>query len=412
MIQGFKAVTLGSFRLGISGLALIGLVLMSAGLSGAPGFTGAQEKTPAGASPSSPQTPSPRSSVTPDPLLKLKSELVVLPVSVTDPWGRFVPGMKREQFEVYEENIPQDIRFFSTDDAPISIGVILDVSGSMKSKIARAREAVRRFTEWSNPQDEFFAIAFNNRVNLMADYTDGEVLSSYLLFLEAKGRTALYDAIYEGVSKLKQARFGKRVLLVVSDGQDNSSRYSYGSLSRLMKESDVQIYTIGTPDPTAYDDYFERLGISILQQISKLTGGRQFTVTEASILEPVCITIARELRQQYIIGYMSSNTTRDGQWRKVNVRVQGEMKFKLTDRSLRKLGSDGVPDDVVSKLEPLKNRTVKALQEEGFLEYLKTTVGEDILEYRQPILEHVQKEKSEKLNIHTKRGYYGPRAQP
>jgi len=257
-----------------------------------------------------------------DEFLKLKSELVVLSISVTDSIGRLAPGLKQEEFQIQEDDVPQSIRFFSTEDIPITVGIILDISGSMRSKVMRAREAVRQFVQWSNPQDEFFAIAFNRNVVLLADFTDGEVLLSYIPFLQAKGRTAMYDAVYEGVLKLKQAHYGKRVLLVISDGQDNSSRHGFRALKRLMQESDVQIYTIGTPDPTQYDDYFERMGISILQQISKLAGGRHFTVMGASALEPVCASIARELRQQYTIGYMSSNTSRDGKWRELKVRVQ------------------------------------------------------------------------------------------
>lgn len=266
--------------------------------------------------------------------IRLKSELVLLSISVTDQLGRFVTGLRPDHFTVYEDDVPQQVKFFSTDDIPISVGLILDVSGSMKSKIARLREAVRRFIEWSNPQDEFFAIAFNKQVMLLADFTDGEVLLTYLPFLRAQGRTALFDAVYEGVLKLRHARHGKRVLLVISDGQDNSSRYSYGALSRALKESDVQIYTIGTPDPTLYNTYFEQQGIAILQQLSKLTGGRHFTVMGASLLEAVCATIARELRQQYNIGYISTNTSRDGKWRRIKIEVarEGSKKFKVHAR--------------------------------------------------------------------------------
>jgi len=266
--------------------------------------------------------------------IRLKSELVLLSISVTDQLGRFVTGLRSDHFTVYEDDVPQQVKFFSTDDIPISVGLILDISGSMKSKIARLREAVRRFIEWSNPQDEFFAIAFNKQVMLLADFTDGEVLLTYLPFLRAQGRTALFDAVYEGVLKLRHARHGKRVLLIISDGQDNSSRYSYGALSRLLKESDVQIYTIGTPDPTLYNTYFEQQGIAILQQLSKLTGGRHFTVMGASLLEAVCATIARELRQQYNIGYISSNTSRDGKWRRIKIEVarEGGKKFKVHAR--------------------------------------------------------------------------------
>jgi Ca-activated chloride channel family protein len=350
---------------------------------------------------------------TQDLFLKLKSELVVLPISVTDSWGRFIPGLKREQFDVYEQEVPQSIRFFSTEDTPISVGVILDISGSMKHKIARALEAVRRFVEFSNPQDEFFAITFNNRVSHLADFCDGEMLINYFLFLETKGRTAVYDAVYEGVVKLQKARYGKRVLLLVSDGQDNASRYGPRSVSQLLKESDVQIYSIGIPDPTRYDDYFERQGLAILQQLSRPTGGRHFTVSSASGLEPVCIYIARELRQQYTLGYLSSNPARDGQWRRVKVNARPEMNFKLTNRSLQNLKEARVPPEVLEKLGDLKDVKIKALGEEEYFSFLKTKVGGSLSDEIKPaILGNVNREDSGKLRVFTKRGYYAPRTQP
>jgi Ca-activated chloride channel family protein len=382
-------------------------------LVGAPMSSTAQDSPRAATAEPGPQPDSSSSLSLQDPFLKLKSELVVLPISVTDSLGRFVPGLRRDQFEIYEQDVPQTARFFSTEDVPISVGIILDVSGSMKSKIPRAREAFRRFIEFSNPQDEFFAITFNHRVTHLADFSDGEVLLSYLPFLQAKGRTALYDAVYEGVLKLKQGRYGKRVLLVISDGQDNSSRYGFRSLSRLMKESDVQIYTVGTPDPTQYNDYFERQGIGILQHISKLSGGRQFTVYSAATLEPVCIYIARELRQQYTIGYTSSNSTPDGKWRKVKVRATRDARFKITKGSLEKLKAEGVPDDVLRKLASLKERKMKVVGEEPFLEVVRTTVGnEPVAQLQSLILKHAEREEGEKLRVHTKSGYYAPPAQP
>lgn len=362
---------------------------------------------------SSSQTASSPSPPEQDPYLKLKSELVVLPLSVTDPLGRFVPGLRVDQFEVYEQEVPQKVRFFSTEDVPISVGIILDVSGSMRSKIARAREAFRRFIEFSNPQDEFFAIKFNHKVTPVADFSDGEVLLSYLPFLEAKGRTALYDAIYEGVLKLKKGRYGKRVLLVISDGQDNSSRHGFRALSQLMKESDVQIYTIATPDVIMYYDYFEQEGVSILQQISKLTGGREFTVIGASLLESVCTYIARELRQQYTIGYLSTNSIRDGKWRKIKVRAQMDSSFKITKESLEKLKTDGIPDGILEKLERLRHRKVRALGEELFVNLLKTTIGdEQAIKFKPLILKYAEREKGGKLKVITKSGYFAPLGQP
>jgi Ca-activated chloride channel family protein len=389
------------------------LLLMGPTFRSAPGLASGQEESKAPGSKVVYHNVPPPSPQSQDLFLKLKSELVVLPISVTDSIGRFIPDLRREQFQVYEEDVPQSIRFFSTEDIPISIGIILDTSGSMKSKMARALEAVRRFIEWSNQQDEFFAITFNHRVTQLADFCDGEVLINYLPFLQAKGRTALYDAVYQGVAKLKGGRYGKRVLLVVSDGQDNSSRYGFRSLSRLMKESDVQIYTIGTPDPTRYDDYFERQGIAILQQISRQTGGRHFTVLGASALESVCIYIARELRQQYTIGYMSSNQAHDGEWRKIKVSARNKANFKLTKQTLENLKSEGVPVVLLNKLEMLKDRKIKAVGEEEYFSVLKAQLPEEeAAKFKVPILKHVKKEEGEKLRVYTKRGYYAPVGQP
>ena len=400
--------SIGPFTLTFGWWLIPGLLLIGALTSPT-----AEDSTRAATAEPWPQTTSSSPLSFQDPFLKLKSELVVLPISVTDSIGRFVPGLRRDQFEIYEQDVPQSARFFSTEDVPLSVGIILDVSGSMKSKIPRAREAFRRFIEFSNPQDEFFAITFNRRVTHLADFSDGEVLLSYLPFLEAKGRTALYDAVYEGVLKLKQGRYGKRVLLVISDGQDNSSRYGFRSLSRLMKESDVQIYTVGTPDPTQYNDYFERQGIAILQQISKLTGGRQFTVFSAATIEPVCIYIARELRQQYTIGYTSSNSTPDGKWRKVKVRARRDARLRITKESLEKLKAEGIPDDVLRKLASLKARKTKVVGEEPFLDVVKTTIGhEPAAQFQSLILKHAEREEGEKLRVHTKSGYYAPPTQP
>jgi len=269
------------------------------------------------------QTPGPTPAASPDQQIRLKTELVTLTVSVTDHMGKFITGLDRDKFEIYEDKVKQSVSFFASEDAPLSVGIILDVSGSMRNKIARAREAVRRFVEKSNPEDEFFAIAFNNRPELLAEYADGETLISYMPFMRAKGRTAMFDATYWGIEKVRQGRYKRRALLVISDGQDNSSRYTYGELRKLLKEAGIQVYTIGLPDPTGYHDMFEEAGLSILRQISSLTGGRSFTVMSASFLESLCGQIATELRQQYSIGYVSTNAARDGQWRKIKVEVNG-----------------------------------------------------------------------------------------
>ncbi|MBV8053572.1 MAG: VWA domain-containing protein, partial [Acidobacteriaceae bacterium] len=158
--------------------------------------------------------------------VKVDVNLVLVPVTITDPMNRLVTGLDKENFTVYENKEPQEVRTFSSEDAPVSIGVIFDMSGSMSSKIERAREAVIEFFKTANPQDEFFLIAFADKPEEVSDFTSSvEDIQSKLVYTVPKGRTALLDAIYLGVSKMHQAKFQKKALLIISDGGDNHSRY-------------------------------------------------------------------------------------------------------------------------------------------------------------------------------------------
>src|SRR5262249_17511737 len=176
--------------------------------------------------------------------LKFNTELVSLPGTVTDSYNRLVTGLDKRHFEIFEDKVKQDISFFSDDDAPVSLGIIFDVSGSMKSKIDRSKEALKAFILTSHNDDDFFLVSFNQRANLVAEFTDGDTLTNKLTLVEPKGQTALYDAAYLGIEKVKQGRHNRHAMLLISDGQDNSSRYTYGELRKLLKEAGVQIYCI------------------------------------------------------------------------------------------------------------------------------------------------------------------------
>src|ERR1044071_4406972 len=177
-----------------------------------------------------------------DGVLQIGTNLVSMTVSVTDPYGRFVTGLSKEHFEIFDEKVKQQIDLFTDEDSPVSIGVIYDVSGSMKERIARSVRAVKRFIETSHDDDDFFLIGFNDRAKLVHDFTtSGDQLVSHLMFVQPKGSTALYDAAYLAVEKVKQGRHTKKALLIISDGQDNHSRYTYKELRNLVKEADVQI---------------------------------------------------------------------------------------------------------------------------------------------------------------------------
>jgi len=183
----------------------------------------------------------PKSEGRSDERIRLDTDVVTLTVTVTDPYNRLVTGLDRQHFEVFEDKVKQSIEFFSDDDVPVSLGIVFDVSGSMKGKMDRARESLRAFIETSHREDDFFLVGFNQRANLVAEFSDGDTLANKLTLIDARGQTALYDASYLGIEKVKQGRHSKRALLLISDGQDNSSRYTYGELRKLLREAGVQI---------------------------------------------------------------------------------------------------------------------------------------------------------------------------
>ena len=255
------------------------------------------------------------------PALKVKVDLVLVPVTVADPIGRLVTGLEKENFQVYENKQKQLITHFSSEDTPISMGVIFDTSGSMSSKIERAREAAVEFFKAANPQDEFFMVTFSDQPHDIADFTRSvEDLQGRLIYTVPKGRTALLDAIYLGVSKMRHAKHAKKALLIISDGGDNHSRYTEGEIKSVVKEADTLIYAIGI-----YDHYFptmeERLGPALLSEITEITGGRSFSIDNPNDLADIATKIGIELRNQYVLGYLPKNATHDGKWHKIRVKL-------------------------------------------------------------------------------------------
>ncbi|HEX5708495.1 MAG TPA: VWA domain-containing protein [Pyrinomonadaceae bacterium] len=253
----------------------------------------------------------------------IHSDLISLNVTVTDMYGRFVTGLGRKAFTVFDDKVEQEIVFFSDEDAPVSLGVVFDVSGSMSGdKIQRAREALTRFVDTSHHGDEYFLIGFNHRAQLLLDKTrDSDALTDKLTFVSTKGQTALYDACYLGVEKVTRGAHQKRAVLLISDGQDNSSRYTFSELRRLLKETDVIIYAIGINDGP-YDSTLDVSGRAILEELSGVSGGKAFFPNSGAEMNDVFERIALELRTQYSIGYRPSNFANDGKWHKLKVRVQ------------------------------------------------------------------------------------------
>jgi Ca-activated chloride channel family protein len=250
------------------------------------------------------------------------SDLVTFNVTVTDQYGRFVSGLGKQHFTVLDDKNPQEITFFSDDDAPVSVGIIFDVSGSMGGgKIERSKEALRRFIETSKDTDEYFLIGFNERAQLLLDRThDSNALIDKLTFVQTHGQTALYDACYLGVEKVQHGTHQKKALLLITDGQDNSSRYTFNELRRMLKETDVIIYAIGIEG--ANDGALGMQGQAILDELAGVSGGKAFFPNSKAEMDDVFERIALELRHQYSIGYRPTNFANDGKWHKLKVSVK------------------------------------------------------------------------------------------
>jgi Ca-activated chloride channel family protein len=254
----------------------------------------------------------------------IHADLITMTVTVTDTYGRFVTGLGKNAFTLFDDKAQQEITFFSDEDAPVSLGVVFDVSGSMGGdKINKAREALAKFIDTSHTRDEYFLIGFNQRAQLLLDRTrDSDSLMQKLTFVQTKGQTALYDACYLGVERV--SRIGahkKRAILLISDGQDNSSRYTFKELTRLLKESDVIIYAVGIVD--GHDD--SQLGYggrAILEELAGVSGGKAFFPSTSAEMNDTFERIALELRTQYSIGYRPTNFANDGKWHKLKIKVQ------------------------------------------------------------------------------------------
>ena len=253
--------------------------------------------------------------------IRVDVDLVLVPVTITDPMNRLVTGLEKENFILLDNGEKQVIQHFSNEDAPISLGVIFDMSGSMSNKIEKARDAVIEFFKTANPEDEFFLIAFNDRPTLISDFTSSvEKVQEQLIYAVPKGRTALLDAIYLGMAKMRQGKHQRKALLIISDGGDNRSRYTENEIKSLVKEADVQIFALGIFDQNPRSDE-ERFGPQLLAEVTDITGGRTFTVDNPNELSDVATKIGVELRNQYVLGYRPSKPARDGKWRKVRVKL-------------------------------------------------------------------------------------------
>ena len=255
--------------------------------------------------------------------LRVDKNLVLVPVTVCDPSNRPVTGLEKEHFKILEDRVEQTITHFSMDDEPVAVGLVFDVSGSMGPKIQKSRQAAAEFFKTANPEDEFFLVEFNDQPKLVVPLTRNvEEIQNQLTWAQSKGRTALLDAIVLAMHEMKNSNKNRKALLIISDGGDNSSRYSEGEVRNLVREGDVLMYAIGiyeyaggrmrTPE--------EAGGPGLLTELTEQTGGRHLPA-DVNELPDIASKIGIELRNRYVLGYTPQNQAHDGKYHILQVKV-------------------------------------------------------------------------------------------
>ena len=256
--------------------------------------------------------------------IRVDKNLVLVPVAVTTQLGQYVTGLDKENFKLFENNVEQEIESFTSEDAPMSVGLVFDTSGSMGNKLQRSRQAVAEFMKSANPEDEFMMVQFNDQAEITVRFTpDTEEIQNRLMFVQSKGRTALLDGVYMAMNEMKKAHNPRKAILIISDGGDNSSRYTQSEVRNFVREADVQIYAIGIFEAAGARNRTpeESDGPDLLRDLAEQTGGRDFEVDNIGEMPDVAAKIGLELRNQYVLGYSPKNKDRDGKFRRVQVKL-------------------------------------------------------------------------------------------
>jgi Ca-activated chloride channel homolog len=263
------------------------------------------------------------SAVVPQARLRVDSSLVLIQVHVTTPDGFSVTNLKKENFALVEDNVEQTITHFSKDDAPLSIGLLFDSSGSMHNKMVKSSEAVARFFKTANADDEFFLVEFNERPKLLVPFTpDSDEIYRRVVRTKPFGRTSLLDAIHLAMVQMKKARNFRKAIVILSDGGDNRSRFTSSEIKNAMRETDVQLFAMGIFDEGARKQTVEEQnGPRLLDELAEQTGGRLYTVDNLDDLESISARISQELRNQYVLGYAPTNNSRDGKYRQIKLKL-------------------------------------------------------------------------------------------
>jgi len=255
--------------------------------------------------------------------IHVNSDLVLIPVMVTDKQDRLIVGLAREQFRLWDDKVEQVISHFAAEDAPVSIGIVFDSSGSMRYQMDQSRAAVNQFVKIANPEDEFSLVEFNNRARTVAEFTSRpQEIQERLLTIEPGGRTALLDAMILSLDQMRHAKHRRKAILILSDGGDNNSRYSASEVKARLREADVQVYSISIVGSRLNRRTLEEIGgEALLDEMAKQTGGRLFEVEELSDLPGIASNIGDALRRQYVLGYAPPANMRDGKYHRVQVKV-------------------------------------------------------------------------------------------
>lgn len=265
----------------------------------------------------------PRAESRPSASLRSDTNLVLVPVSVCDPHNRPVTGLEKEHFRVLDDRVEQNITHFSMDDEPVAVGMVFDISGSMGSKLQKSRQAAAEFFRTSNTDDEFFLVQFNDQPKLVVPLTRNiEEIQNQLTWAQSKGRTALLDAIFLAMNEMKKSKMNRKALLVISDGGDNSSRYTESEVKNLVRENDVLIYAIGVFESGGgrMRTSEEAGGPGLLNDLCDQTGGRHLAA-DVSELPDIAAKIGVELRNRYVLGYSPTSQARDGRYHTLQVKV-------------------------------------------------------------------------------------------
>ena len=253
--------------------------------------------------------------------MRIDVDLVLVPVTVTDALNHTVTNLAQQDFKLFEDNKPQHIEYFSKEDGPVSVGLILDLSRSMTNKFDTERRAVMAFFDNANPQDDYFVVTFADRPHLITSSTQSlDEIQNSLATVTPDGNTALLDAIYLAVARMRSAQYKRRALLIISDGGDNHSRYGLHEIKSLVEEADVQVYALGIFD-SFFRTFEEFMGKRWLSSITDVTGGHTVTADNLSKVPALAAAISREMRNQYILGYKPSKLDPDGRWRRLRVQV-------------------------------------------------------------------------------------------